>query len=238
MTHVSRISEQLYWKTLREVYFIGNRTCEIVERDAKGALVMIKGEPKVVKTTKFVNELQEAIDDGTLDALVLDCANKYHGGNTQLVIAALIRNLDSERNNLKKRVCPTNKKIEELRLETMVKFVNDRRESKTRTSGELPQWAYGPKEIDAITDPDKLRKIINSINDACCDKYHGTYAEFLGEDYVEAAKANREYARKRKATLEAKANEIDPDLLKKFISGQKVTLTADQAAQILKLLKK
>jgi len=236
----TRITEKLSWSAMKENYFIGNRMTEILERDKKGNVILINNQPKVVKSTVFVNELQEAIDNGTIDTLVKECADLYHAGNVQSVLTALAKNLDSQRCNMKKREYNPSKKTDEARLETLTNFVNSRRECKTRTAGKLPQWAYGPTEIDAIEDAAQLQKVINSINDVCCDKSHGSYAKYLGEDYIEAAKANREYARKRKAMLDSKASTTLPDdILAKFLSGDKnVVFTAEQAAKIMKLLSK
>lgn len=236
MARITRITEQLKWSSLKEVFFIGTRVSEELARDKNGKIIMVDGEPKTRKVGKFINELQDAIEDGTLDKMVQEAADQYHGGDIQAVLYAVTRNLDSQKSNMKKREYAPNRKIDEIRLATLYDFVNARREAKTRSSGDLPQWAYGPKEIDEITDVARLQKVINSINDACCDKAHGTYAVHLGPDYVEVAKANREYARKRKAELEAKENAVDPEILAKLAKGSKVTLSAAQAAQIAKLL--
>lgn len=238
MTRTTRITEQLNWSSYKETYRIGQSTVEELARDSAGKIIMENDSPKTVKVSKFVNELQDAIDAGVFDALVEECANQYHDGNVQAVYAAMARNLDSQRHNMKKRSYAPNRKIDEMRLETMVSYVNSRREAKTRTNEAIPQWAFGPEQIDAIDDLAKLQKVINSINDVACDKAHGGYDKRLGANYVEIAKANREYARKRKAELEAKANAVDPEILAKLAKGSKVTLSADQAAQIMKLLGK
>lgn len=238
MARTTRITEQLEWPSLKEVFFIGTRVHEELVRDKSGHIVMVDGQPKSHKVGKFVNELQEAIDDGKLDALVLEAANLYHGGNVQAVLAAMARNLDSQKSNMKNRDYAPNAEIDKIRLNTMYGFVNARREAKTRSSEALPQWAFGPKEIDEINDLHKLQAVINSINDACCDKAHGSYKSHLGENYVEVAKANRTYAQKRKELLKAQADAVDPNILAKLGQGKKVTLTADQAAQLIKLLSK
>lgn len=238
MTRTTKITEQLNWSTYKENYFIGTRPFEELERDADGNIKLVNGHPKAVKVLRFVNELQEAIDAGVFDKLIQECADQLHDGDVQSVLRAVTRNLDSQRHNIKNRQQPFNRKTEEIRLETMVKFVSSRSKARNRASEGLPQWAYGQAEIDAIDDVAKLQKVINSISDVCCDKAHGGYDKYLGDNYVETAKANREYARKRKADLEAKASAVDPDILGKLAKGSKVTLTADQAAQLLKLLGK
>lgn len=239
---INRISEELTWNSYSQSYFIGNRLVEELKRDGKGDVVLKDGKPVVMTGTKFVNELQDAISAGIFDELVQKCADEYHGGDVQGVYYALTRNLDSTRYNLKKRAAKYAQSsmiaIDKIRLATMEEFVASRSEAKSRSANTTPQWAYGPTEIDAISDPDKLQKVINSINDVVCDKAHGVYEKRLGPNYVEVAKLNREYARKRKAELEAKANAISPDLLAKLAKGSKVTLSAEDAAKVLELLGK
>lgn len=238
MVRNTRITEELSWSNLKERFFIGTRVSEELKRDSEGKIILKNGEPIIIRVTKIVNELQEAIDNGTLDRMIAECAEKYHNGDVQAVLVALSRNLDSQRCNMKKRAYAPNKEADELRLETLSKFISARRTS-SRPSGQLPQWAYGPEEIDQIDDVTQLQKVINSINDVCCDKPGGNYASRLGPNYVEVAKANREYARKRKALLEAKEKEIPEELLAKLAKGSgRVTLSAEQAAQLLKFLSK
>ena len=239
MARITKITEDLNWQALKDNYFIGTRVVEELKRDSSGKIVMKNGEPVVQRIGRMVNELQQAIDDGTLDRLVLECAKEYHDGNIQPVLVAIARNLDSKRCNLKKATYAPNKAIDEVRLETLTKFVASRRtSSRAKTSGGLPQWAYGKAEINKLETPEAIQKVINSLSDVCCDKPGGNYALRLGENYVEIAKANREYARKRKAQLEAAANSVDDALLAKLAKGSKVTLTPEQAAQLVKILTK
>lgn len=239
MARTTKITEQLHWTALREEFPIGMRTSEELMRDANGKIVLKDGNPVVVKINKAVNELQDAIDDGRLDALVAEAANKYHNGDIQGVLAAIAKDLASKRYHLKDAYADSVKKIDEIRLDTLDKYVKSRRTSDTRSTDGLPQWAYGTTEIDAIDDPAKLQKIINSINDVCCGKAGSSYIKYLGEDYLTVAKANREYARKRKTALETSKSALDPELIAKLSAGKgKVQLTADQAAAIMKLLGK
>lgn len=237
MTRTTKITEKLHWTSLKETFPIGMRNCEELQRDAEGKIVLKDGNPVVVKISKFVNELEVAAKDGTLDNMVVEAANLYHDGDIQGVLTAMARDMDSKRCNLKKMYVCATKHIDEVRLATMDEYIKSRRTAKTRTTDGLPQWAYGTTQIDAIDDTATLQKVINSINDVCCGKAAGSYVKHLGEDYLAVAKANREYARKRKAILEAKANAPDPELLAKLSKGNgKVTFTAAQAAELLKLI--
>lgn len=243
MTRTTRLTEQLTWASYKEQYRIGQIMVEALARDSAGNIIVEDDQPKVVKAYKFVNELKDAIDAGVFDKLVEDCAEAYHAGNTAAVYYAIGRNLDSQRHHMKKRVeergYAPNLQTDKIRLDTMTEYVNSHKEAKNGPRGNTPQWAYGPTEIDAIDDIDKLQKVINSINDVASDaKANKAYVERLGDSYKEVAKANREYARKRKAALQAKETEIDPAILQKLASGGKVTLTADQAAALAKLLGK
>lgn len=234
MARMIKMTEDLQWNSLKEQFYIGTLMTEELERDANGNVVLRDGHPVVVKTQKFVNELKVAAEDGTLDSMVENCATVYHGGVVDSVLSALARNVSSAKCNLNKRSYAPNKAIDEARIQTLTEYIASRRG--TSSSSDLPQWAYGPTEIDSIDDPAVLQKIINSISDVCSDKAFGKYADRLGEDYVAVAKANRKYARERKAKLEAKANQVDPVILEKLGKGGKVTLTAEQAALLAKLL--
>lgn len=235
MARITKVTEALTWQSLKSTFFIGVRVTEQLKRDKDGKVILRDGEPIVVKVGKQVNELQEAVEDGTLDKLVSECADKLHGGDVQSVYVALSRNLDSVKSNRKK--ANTLHVHDATRLETLYGFIKARRIKKAGTSGRIPQWAYGPKEIDKIDDPERLRRVINSIADVCSDKPGGNYTVLLGENYVEVAKANREYARKRMALLESPVMKVDDATLEKLSKGGKVVLSADQAAELLKLLK-
>ncbi len=238
MTRTTKLTESLHWSSLKENFPIGMRSSEVLQRDKNDKIILVDGNPVVVKINKFANELQTAIDDGRIDALVAEAAKLYHAGDTQGVINALAKDVSSKRCHLKDMYDGSARHIDEIMLDTLDKYIQSRRTSATRTTDGLPQWAYGKTELDAIDDPAKLQKIINSINDVCCGKAGGSYIKYLGEDYLTVAKANREYARKRRAILLAKKDEVvvDPEILAKLSKTGKVTLTAEQAAAVMKLL--
>lgn len=240
MARIIKLTEELRWTNLREAFPIGMRTVEVLERDAKGNLVLHNGEPKVIKVQKRVNELETAIADGTLDKMVAVCADTYHNGDVQGVYAAMAKTLDSMRCNLKNGNKNTSLwKNDTERLGILTAYVRSHRTAQSRSTDGLPQWAFGPTEIDQITDPARLQKIINSISDVCADKAGASYVGLLGEDYVTKAKANREYARKRKAALEAKTQAPDPELIAKLNKPGKtgkVTLTPEEVETLMKLL--
>lgn len=226
----TKIIESLSWKALKEAFIIGT---VVVPVDGKNTEVV-------------VNALQNAIDDGTIDAMVNESAKLYHDGNTSEVFKALNRNLQSQRCNMDKRAFIAMKDIEELRYTTLRNYVDSNIAKIAKTYGvanaNKPQWAYGPEEIDAIEDAAQLQKVINSISDACSEsKFNAEYEVRLGENYREVAKANRSYARKRKAELENKANskvvEDATALLAKLDKGTKTTLSAEEAAKLAELLK-
>lgn len=243
MARVEKITENLKWESLAQAYFIGFRMEVDLKRDAHNHIVLDdNNHPIPVKHGRMVNELQEAIDHGDLDLMVQEAADLLHGGDVSGVYQALARNLDSKRYHLK-RVANKESSVYKhdlVMFETLEKFVNAHKQTKEKASnGDLPQWAYGPAQIDKIEDTDKLQKVINSISDVCCNKAGAAvYSQRLGEDYIEEAKANREYARKRKAELEATAHlkEIDPDLLKKLSGGKKIQLSPEQATALFKIL--
>lgn len=237
MARMARITEELMWSSYKARFFIGERASEELKRDEDGHILLVDGHPVAVHVTKFVNDLQKAIDDGIVDKMVKKCADTMHGGDVQAVYYHMTRNLDSQRHTLKTTGYSVTPEADKIRLETMVNYINSKREAKIRLEGTKPQWAYGPEDIDQITDVAKLQKVINSINDVACGKGHSNYAARLGVDFLQVAKANREYARKRKAILEAKAEEIDPNLLAKLMKG-KASISAAEAEALLTLLRK
>lgn len=236
---MEKLTTRLHWTSLKEEFFIGMRAVEELQRDAAGKLVLVNGEPVTIKTSRLVNELQSAIDAGTIDQLVEECATTMHAGNVQAVLAAWAKTLDSMKCNMAKKAYSPTATTDKVRLETLQKYIASKRTSTRAVSNTgLPQWAYGPTEIDQIDDPAKLQKIINSINDVCSGKANSSHVRFLGENYVAAAKVNRAYAQARKAKLEADAAKPDQSLLDALASvkGKHVRLTAEQAAMLTKLL--
>lgn len=246
MSRTEKTTPALMWEALASKYFIGFRMEVDLKRDPQGHVILDDaGHPIPIKVGKNVNELQEAIDDGVLDGLMEECANTLHSGDKKAAFDAFAKRLQSkayhQRHSDRKE--SSEWKHDQIMLTTLEKWLAANRPNSTGASSSassvLPQWAYGPEEIDQITSAAQLQKVINSIADVCSNKAGaGVYSQRLGDNYLEVAKQNRAYARQRKAELEAKEriDEVDPDLLKKLTKGGTVKLTDEQAAALVKLL--
>ena len=235
----NRLTEELYWVSYKELYYIGLRETEELVRDNAGNIVFDEnGKERTVRIKRNVNELQEAIDSGEFEAKIQKCADMLHDGDVEEVYFAMAKNLDSQRFHMKKRDVAVSAS-DKIRFATIDAFVRGHRASGNENTEEIPQWAFGPEQIDKIDDPAKLLKIINSISDVASDsKFNKAYAVRLGENYREAAKANRTYARKRKAMLETQAKVKLPEtLIAKIQSGDKAQFTAEEMVLLAEFLK-
>lgn len=223
----TRISENLSWTALKENFYIGSITV---------------GGQKLT-----VNKLQDAIDDGTLKQMLIECADEYHDGDLVAVLNILKRNLSSQLCNMRKRASAgytSNYETDKIRYETLKTFVDglmsEHVKPKSGISANKPQWAYGPEEIDQIDDPELLRKVINSIADPCSDgKNPAPYIARFGENYREIVIANREYARERLAKLKAEASKpkVSDALQQKILNGNG-RLTKAELEELTELLKR
>ena len=236
MSKNTNITQELHWRALHERFFIGTRLTEVLARDEAGNILFKGDQPVVRRERQSVNELEEAIADGTLDRMLADCAAELHDGDIAVALKAWRRVLSSTQTNLKKRsqVGPT----DWVRFELLWQFTTDKlaAASKDAVGGGLPQWAFGPEQIDRVNDPAVLQKIINSIADVCSTKANSPrYAEQLGSNYREVANANRAYARKRMKALNSAKGQIDPALLSKLQKGS-AKLSSAETAALLKLL--
>ena len=81
--------------------------------------------PVVLAQGTVVNLLQEAIDNGTLMELIKASAEAHHSGDVLAQVKVLRTNLSSKKTNLKKGIGTHGSvEIEEIRIETLDKFLN------------------------------------------------------------------------------------------------------------------
>lgn len=81
--------------------------------------------PVVLAQGTVINLLQEAIDNGTLMELIKASAEAHHSGNVLEQVKVLRTNLSSKKTNLKKGIGTHGSvEIEEIRIETLDKFLN------------------------------------------------------------------------------------------------------------------
>ena len=81
--------------------------------------------PVVLAQGTVINLLQEAIDNGTLMELIKASADAHHSGDILAQVKVLRTNLSSKKTNLKKGIGTHGSvEIEEIRIETLDKFLN------------------------------------------------------------------------------------------------------------------
>ena len=81
--------------------------------------------PVVLAQGTVINLLQEAIDNGTLMELIKASAEAHHSGDILAQVKVLRTNLSSKKTNLKKGIGTHGSvEIEEIRIETLDKFLN------------------------------------------------------------------------------------------------------------------
>ena len=81
--------------------------------------------PVVLAQSTIINLLQEAIDNGALMELIKASADAHHSGDVLAQVKVLRTNLSSKKTNLKKGIGTHGSvEIEEIRIETLDKFLN------------------------------------------------------------------------------------------------------------------
>lgn len=223
-----KMSENLHWQNLSNKFFIGE--------------VKVKG--KIVK----VNELQEAIEDGTLLAMIKEAADAFYEGDVSAVLLRLKKNLSNWKCVAK---MPTT--IDKIRFQLLWDYCESLLPEYKRVSGKArphdasaiyvnnvrkPQWAYNAEDLAKIDDVDRVVAIIHSIADVCAGKGNPERnRQWLGEDYLIKAVENREAAYKRRDELlnKQKATEIKQALADKLAAfGSDKVFTAEELMALLK----
>ena len=141
----------------------------------------------------IVNKLAEAAADGTLDALVIESANANTNGDTTVVIKALKKCLASYKVNVKKASGHIDMAIEQLRIETLERWLNShvtgastKNEHYGRVDNGKPKWDVSASDIVALIEAadnnvvalEECYKTINSIYNCIASK--------LSKDLVDA----------------------------------------------------
>lgn len=185
----------------------------------------------------YADSLTYAVENGLILNLLQECADELHDGNLYAAICAFSRKMSSQVHNTPLKAVIVDRATELKRVEILSKYTQELMATygKRATSG-TPQWAYGPADIDAITDIAVLQKVINSIADPASGKQNIRYAELLGDNWKITAMDNRDYARKRMTALKNQTPEIDTSLLEKLQSGKAAKLTTEETARLAALI--
>lgn len=196
-----------------------------------------------------LEKLQEAIADGTLDAMIKNCADTLHGGDTRVVINAMRKNLSSQRTNMKKATyVPAENKDDWKRYELLWEYTGKLAESIRPVVAGLPEstkakarWMLTKEEMNAIDKYDfkTLDSIYQNMMSKKAKKPEDIVKVMTMEDFLDRLKhisALRSYAKAAMAKNNAKA-QLSENLLNKLNKGGKTTLSAEEVEELLKLIK-
>ena len=220
MNKNTRLIEAMSWQSLKEKYFIGTMN--------------INGKPEKI------NQLADAVEAGELDAMVKECADKFHDGDVYQVYVAWSKNLSSMQTNMKKKAYIANADIEWARYNVLRAFVTSRMESLKgtgRAGNSKAYWQWTLEEIDAI--PVEDLRTIKSVYDNMASK-KSKYPELIKElDDFDArfAAATAKYSAAKKAAKEVQVS-VDDSLLAKLTKGGSAVLSKAEAQQLAEILQK
>lgn len=219
----TKLVKELYWPALKEAFPAGK--------------VRINGQDVVF------DQLQGAIEDGTLLSMVNDCADKLHSGDIKGVITAMRKNLASVKYHMNKKD-KVDVAAETKRYNMLVDFLNSIDPVTTEAKPGKPvqtagkhTWEFTKEDIDLI-DPSDAKQLYSVYN--CMHSKLTRYPEVIAEkfglqnyldtiDYV-----SNKYSEAKKA---AKKVTVDESLLAKLASGKR-TLTKAETEELLKVLNK
>jgi len=218
----TKTTEDLTWQNLRENFFIGS--------------IMVDGKEV------HVDKLSEAIANGTMDALVEDCAKEYHNGSKHEVYKSMLRRLSSQLTNMNKRSFIPHKDIEMKRYNILNEYATKGRlatehdaqaaAGKTRAS----YWQWSMEDINALELTD-LRTICSVYDNMRSKKSKepdviAQYPDFMARlDRVSEIRSNALRLSKQKKI------ELPDTLAAKLAKGSATTLSAAEIAQLAELVK-
>lgn len=193
--------------------------------------------------------IEAAISDGTISELIKDCADKMHNGDPVPVYNQLLRNFSSYRTNASKRPITnsTHKNLDKM-VELLDNFVRglkyDNKNSRSTggTKYDKPAHMMGIEDIDAITDAERMRRLINSLTDYLSKHFSGGKVEPKDKAKYDFVKASLVHARSRYKVLANNAVEskstpkVPEDIIKKLSTGKNCNLSAKQVEALKELL--
>lgn len=190
---------------------------------------------------------KQACETGIIEKMIKECADAMYGGDTMTVLRQLSRNVSSYKTNASKRPVVNNahKNLDEMvkLFDQVIHDMMPKGGAKTGTTKYAkPAHMLTTEDIDEITDPEILRKRINSLADYLCKGFSGLTEEDLeGAELVkyQQVKSVKDYARARRAELvAAQPVEISDSLAAKLGKTGKVTFSAAELEELKKLLGK
>lgn len=217
MAYTTRITENLNWQSLKENFFIGN----------------VKVDGKYVA----VNNLDVAIEDGTIEALVVECANELHEGNLYAAYLAWNRNLSSQQTNMKKGYNPDAEQ-DWMRFNSLRAYVTKRMaeiKGEANNGNSKAYWEYTMEEIEALTDAKTIKSVYDNMRSKK-SKYPTVVAAIA--DYEDRLAVISKKRNELIAAEKSGINKVDEALLAKLSKGNKATLSAQEAADLFAILAK
>ena len=193
-----------------------------------------------------VDQLEKAIEDGTLLGMLQANADAMYEGNLREVIAALRKNLSSQQTNMKKaKYVAPEAKDDWTRYNLLWEYTGKLAASTKPAASTLPitdkakaRWELTLEEIDSIPKDDY--KTLDSIYQGMMSK------KSKNPEQIEAVTTMSEfldrlaYVSKLRSAAKEKGEKVEvPEaILEKLTKGGKATLSATEVEALLKALKK
>lgn len=217
----NKITENLSWNAIKNNYHIG--------------AVRING------ATVQVNELQTAIDNGTIKQLIDECAEQLYAGDVASVCRVLKHNLASARTNTSKRPDTPTKAKDLTRIELMWSYVDSLMGAATVSSRQNKSgksyWTWSMDEIMAVPLSDV--RTLQSIRDnmASAKAKYPERIENMDEFMIRYKAASKRLSEAKAAQKQGcDSDELDK-LIKQLEAGRLTKADKAAIAQVLKNLK-
>lgn len=202
------------------------------------------GEIKVNGTYVKVNALQDAIDDGTIWNMMVECANQLYGGDTMEVVRVMKKNMSSMLTNLNKAVQNSQVTLDKKRVAMLREFLDSKSSEaaaqRTVSSGK-PKWSWSDAEIDEIPADDY--KTIDSVYQNMMS-YKAKYPEKIEDmaaflQRLDRVSTKRSLCKKNMRRTEEKAavTETVDTVIAKLQQGKLTKAEKNQLVELLSKLK-
>lgn len=197
-----------------------------------------------------VADLKRAIEDGTIESMFKECADELYAGDVKPVVDQFKRSLASKKTNMKKaQVVAPEHRDDKVRVELLWDYADKFATALKPTVSTLPvetkakaRWQLTVEEINMIPadDIDTLQSIYDNMASKK-SKYAEAIETAMGMAEFEARfKVVSERLSKAKESAKAaklQGAQVADSLYAKLQKGN-VKLTAEEAAELMKLLKR
>lgn len=217
----NKITENLSWNAIKANYHIGT--------------IMVNNEPVQV------NQLQNAIEDGSMLKLIQDCADQMYKGDIVPVLKVMKHNLSSALCNTKKRPDTPTKFKDLTRIELMSSFLDGLVGKATvatrQNKAGKAYWTWTMEEIMAVPLSDV--RTLQSIRDnmASAKTKYPERIEDMDDFMARYKAASQRFSEAKKANKQSADNGELDKLIKQLESGRLTKADKAAIAQVLKNLK-